>query len=122
HWLGPVFLGAAWTIGVRVTESDDVDAVVCGPDTLEAWADGAAGRPVFACSLLPLGVRFGTPLPPHVHDVDLEVWSQPDSFIAWDPPTGTDAATDDLTQDELMETVAVGSDLTDGGRLLSVAN
>lgn len=122
HWLGPVFLGAAWTIGLCVSEGDDVDAVVCGPDTVEEWARDAASRPVFACSLLPLGVRFSTPLPPHVHDVGLEVWSQPDSFIAWDPAVGTDAATDDLTQEELMETVAAGSDLTDGGRLLSVSN
>ena len=32
HWLSPVFLGAAWTVGLRVTTSDTPDAVVCGPD------------------------------------------------------------------------------------------
>ena len=33
HWLGPVFLGAAWTAGlVVVLDGDDpADAVVCGP-------------------------------------------------------------------------------------------
>ena len=58
HWLSPVFLGAAWTIGLRVTTSDEPDAVVCGPDGLEAWAPRAATVPVLACSLRPLGVRF----------------------------------------------------------------
>ena len=32
HWLGPVFLGAAWTVGLVVTTADEADAVVCGPD------------------------------------------------------------------------------------------
>ena len=31
HWLSPVFLGAAWTIGLRVTASDEADAVVLRP-------------------------------------------------------------------------------------------
>ena len=61
----------------------------------------------------------------------VEIWSQPDGFTAWDPPTGDDLATDDLTQQQLFGppaarphdlTAAVGSDLTDGGRLLSVAD
>ena len=42
HWLGPVFLGAAWTVGLVVTGPDDAghdpDAVVCGPDGLDRWA------------------------------------------------------------------------------------
>lgn len=122
HWLGPVFLGAAWTIGLRVTQDAGADAVVCGPEELETWAPGAAARPVFACSLLPLGVRFADPLPPQVHDVGIEVWSQPDAFTAWDPPTSDDPATDSFSQQELLETVTAGSDLTDGDRLLSVAN
>ena len=122
HWLGPVFLGAAWNLGLQVTADDDADAVVCGPESLDGWSATAGTRPVFACSLLPLGVRFADPLPPHVHDVGVEVWSQPDAFTPWDPPTGDDPATDDLSQHELLETVTAGSDLTDGDRLLSVAN
>ena len=99
HWLSPVFLGAAWTVGLRVTTSDEPDAVVCGPDGLDRWASYAPGRPVLACSLRPLGVRFAEPLPAGVLDVGVEIWSQPDGFAAWDPPTDADPATDELTQD-----------------------
>jgi uncharacterized protein (TIGR03089 family) len=120
HWLSPVFLGAAWTVGLRVTTSDEPDAVVCGPDSLPAWAPRASEIPVLACSLRPMGVRFAEALPGGVVDVGVEIWSQPDGFTAWDPPTGDDPATDDLTQDEL--TAAAGTSLTGGGRLLSVAD
>jgi len=123
HWLSPVFLGAAWTVGLRVTTSDDPDAVVCGPDGLERWAARAATVPVLACSLRPLGVRFAEPLPAGVLDVGVEIWSQPDGFTAWDPPGEDDLATDTLTQRQVHDlTAAVGSGLTDGGRLLSVTD
>ncbi len=122
HWLSPVFLGAAWTVGLRVTEHASPDAVICGPQRLDHWATHVDTMQVLACSLLPMGVRFPDGVPVGVHDVGLEVWAQPDSFTAWDPPNGTDRATDDLTQQELMETAAAGSLLTDGGRLLSAAN
>jgi uncharacterized protein (TIGR03089 family) len=123
HWLSTVFLGAAWTVGLRVTTSDDPDAVVCGPEGLVRWAPRASAVPVLACSLRPLGVRFAEPLPAGVLDVGVEIWSQPDGFTAWDPPTGDDLATDDLTQGQVHDlTAAVGSVLTDGGRLLSVAD
>lgn len=125
HWLSVVFLGAAWTVGLRVTQSPEPDAVVCGPESLAPWVPRAATLPVFACSLRPMGVRFADPLPPHVHDVGAEIWGQPDGFTAWDPPTADDAATDTLTQGELLAqrlTATVGSFLTDGGRLLSVTD
>jgi uncharacterized protein (TIGR03089 family) len=130
HWLSTVFLGAAWTVGLRVTTSDDPDAVVCGPESLDAWAPRAGPMPVLACSLRPLGTRFTDPLPGGVLDVGVEIWGQPDGFVAWDPPTADDPATDTLTQGELFAagrqpddlTAAVGSSLTDGGRLLSVAD
>jgi uncharacterized protein (TIGR03089 family) len=123
HWLSTVFLGAAWTVGLQVTTSDDPDAVVCGPEGLDRWAPRAATVPVLACSLRPLGVRFAEPLPAGVLDVGVEIWSQPDGFTAWDPPTDDDLATDDLTQGQVHDlTAAVGSLLTDGGRLLSVAD
>ena len=123
HWLSPVFLGAAWTIGLRVTASDEPDAVVCGPEGLDAWAARAHDLPVLACSLRPLGVRFAETLPAGVLDVGVEIWGQPDGFAAWDPPTDDDLATDSLTQAEVNDlTAAVGSSLTDGGRLLSVAD
>ena len=94
HWLGPVFLGAAWAIGLTVTEDDEPDAVVCGPEGLARWAPYADRLPVLACSLLPMGVRFADALPPGVHDVGVDVWSQPDAFAPWDPPAGTDPAVD----------------------------
>lgn len=130
HWLGPVFLAAAWTVGLTITDDGDPDAVVCGPDTLAAWAGRADDLPVFACSLRPLGVRFAEPLPAGVHDVGIEIWTQPDAFTPWDPPTDSDPAVDltfeaadmRLTQGELMQAAAAGSLLTDGGRLFSVTN
>lgn len=122
HWLGPVFLGAAWSVGARVSQDDDAEVVVCGPDSVAAWSAHTPRQVVLACSLLPLGVRFAEPLPPGVRDVGVEVWSQPDAFFAPDPPQGSDLATDDLTQAEMVEAATAGSLLTDGGRLLSVAN
>ena len=122
HWLGPVFLGAAWAIGLTVTEDDEPDAVVCGPDSLARWASYADRLPVLACSLLPMGVRFADPLPPGVHDVGVDVWSQPDAFTAWDPPGPEDLAMPGVTQAEMWRTAAAGSLLTDGGRLLTEAN
>jgi uncharacterized protein (TIGR03089 family) len=122
HWLGPVLLGAAWTVGLVVTEDDDVDLVCCGPDTVAGWAAAAGDRVVLATALHPLGLRFADPLPPGVHDLGVEVWSQPDSFAAYDPPGPGDPATDGLTHAELCEAAAAGSLLADGGRLLSEAN
>ena len=65
---------------------DEYDAVVTGPDGARALGRGRRTTvPVLACSLLPMGVRFATPLPAGVHDVGVEVWSQPDAFIAVRP-------------------------------------
>jgi len=126
HWLGPVFLGAAWTAGLVVSDSDTPDAVVCGPATLDTWADRAADIPVLACALRPMGVRFAEEVPADVHDVGIEIWGQPDAFTAWDPPTSDDAATDlagtTATHAELWSAAATGTLVTDGGRLLSEAN
>ncbi|WP_372736601.1 TIGR03089 family protein [Nocardioides sp.] len=130
HWLTPVFLGAAWTAGLVVTDPAEdaagIDAVVTGPLGLERWAEHADDLLVLACSLLPMGVRFADPLPPEVHDVGLEVWSQPDSFLALDPPTKDDAAVRDgasvTSQRDLWQSAAAGKDFTDGGRLLIAVN
>ncbi len=126
HWLTPVFLGAAWSAGLVVTDADEPAAVVCGPDRLDQWAGDAAERVVLACSLLPLGVRFASPLPAGVHDVGIEIWSQPDAFTPWDPPTADDDAVDlagiRLTQQEMWEAAAAGTLVSDGGRLLVAAS
>lgn len=126
HWLGTVFLGAAWTAGLVVTDDDAPDAIVCGPESLAGWAEQAGDRVVLACSLLPLGVRFTEPVPAGVHDVGIEIWSQPDAFVPWDPAAASDPAVDlpglVATQAQLCEAAAAGTLVSDGGRLLSVAD
>ncbi|CAN5561291.1 TIGR03089 family protein [soil metagenome] len=126
HWLGAVFVGAAWTAGLVLSDAEDPTAVVCGPGTLAAWAPVADTTTVLACALRPMGVRFAEPVPAGVHDVGVEIWSQPDAFVAYDPPTGSDAAQlfagDRTTQAQVWETAAVGTLVTDGVRLLSEAN
>ncbi len=126
HWLAPVFLGAAWSAGLVVTDAEEPVAVVCGPETLDRWAGDAAERVVLACSLRPLGVRFAVPLPAGVHDVGVEIWSQPDAFTPWDPPSTDDPAVDlagsPLDQQQLWEAATAGALITDGGRLLVAAS
>ncbi len=126
HWLGTVFLGAAWTAGLVVTGSDDPDAVVCGPDTLEHWAARADDLVVLTSALLPMGVRRPDGVPAGVHDVGVEIWSQPDAFTAWDPPASNDVAHElggsPVTQEELWSAAAAGTLVPGGGRLLSEAN
>jgi uncharacterized protein (TIGR03089 family) len=128
HWLTTVFWGAAWTAGLVVSvDPDEYDAVVTGPDGVPRWAPVADTVAVLACSLLPMGVRFAEPLPTGVHDVGVDVWSQPDAFIPHDPPGPDDLALIApggvlTSQDELWRTAAAGSLLTDGGRLLVAAS
>lgn len=107
HWLAPVWLGAAWSLGVASSDAsaaDRADLIVGGPDGLERHAAGPVD--VVACSLLPMGARFRTPLPPGVTDFGEVVWSQPDSLLVLDPATAEDVAwTDaqgDLDQGELL--------------------
>jgi uncharacterized protein (TIGR03089 family) len=119
HWLVPVLLGAAWTVGLVVTTSPDADLVVCGPDALDPAPRAGV---VLASALHPLGLRFDHPLPEGVVDLGAEVWSQPDAFAAYDPPGPDDPATEALTQAEVWRAAAAGSLLTDGGRLFSEAN
>jgi uncharacterized protein (TIGR03089 family) len=126
HWLGPVVLGAAWTVGLEVVwpgtaGADDADAVVCGPQSLPHHAERADEVTVLASALLPLGVRFPDGVPHGVHDLGVEVWSQPDSFVAWDPPTGDDPAVAGTSQGELWEAAAAGA-RPHGVRLLTEAN
>lgn len=122
HWLGPVFLGAAWSVGLEVVHEEPADAVVCGPDSVDRWAPVADAVPVLACSLLPLGAKFADPLPEGVRDMGVEVWSQPDAFTPWDPPQPDDPAIAGTSQGEMWRAAAEGSLLTQGGRLLAVTN
>lgn len=130
HWLGPVFLGAAWSVGLEIVwpgteRAQGADAVVCGGASGIAryapLSEGGAGLPVLASALLPLGARFPTPPPSGVLDIGVEIWSQPDAFTAWDPPQGTDLAADGATHDEVW-LAAAASPMTHGDRLLTEAN
>ncbi|UAL28627.1 TIGR03089 family protein [Nocardioides rotundus] len=125
HWLGPVFLGAAWTVGLEVVwpgeEANSADAVVCGPDGVERYGDLADRLPVLASALLPLGVRFPTPPGGGIVDIGVEIWGQPDAFTPWDPPLGDDLAVTGQTHDQLWE-AAAASPLAHGDRLLAESN
>ncbi len=122
HWLGTVVLGAAWSCGIEVTWDGEPDAVVTGPDALPRWAEEAAGVPVLATALHPLATAFPDGVPAGVHDLGVEVWSQPDAYVAWPGPADDDAAVAGVTQSELWRSATAGEHLADGGRLLSEAN
>lgn len=99
HWLTPVFVGAAWNVGLTLVRDGDADLAVCGPQGLDLHA----GRlPVLATALHPLGMRFAEELPAGVHDFGVEVWSQPDAFQPWDPATADDEALPGVSQAELF--------------------
>lgn len=105
HWLGTVFLGAAWCAGVAVTTSaeEDVAAVVCGPE--DPAAHLGRGAAVVACSLLPFAVRCADPLPEGVLDHGLLWPGQSDVFAAVDPAEPATVAwrPGDLSQGELLD-------------------
>jgi uncharacterized protein (TIGR03089 family) len=125
HWLGPIFLGAAWSVGLAVTHGADADAHVCGPGGLARWSERAEAERdavVLATALHPLGTRFDHALPPGVHDYGAEVWSQPDAWVSVDPPGPHDLAVDGVTQGELWAAAAAGEVLADGGRVLTEEN
>ena len=124
HWHGPVWLGAAWSVGLRVTTDPvrrtDADVVVCGPDGVTTYADMAGPTPVVALSLRPLGAPFAEALPPGVVDYAAVVLGQPDAFAAYDPPKPDDVAFEadgpNLTQADLLATEPLP------GRLLTDVN
>lgn len=129
HWLGPVFLGAAWTAGVSVVlpgspadpGEGHVDGIVCGPDRLERLTTPTT-VPVVATALLPLGVRFREALPEGVLDFGVEVFSQPDDFLPVDPPGADDEALPGRSQAGLIEAASRDELVATGGRLLTEQN
>ena len=119
HWLGTVVLGAAWAVGLEVVWDGPHDGVVTGPDGVTRWAAEAARLPVVASALLPLAGRFPDGVPDGVHDLGVEVWSQPDAFVAF-PGAGDDTpAVAGVTQAQLW---AAASASGTGARVLSPAN
>ncbi len=119
HWLGPVWLGAAWSLGLTLTDGD-AGVVVCGPDSVEKHAGGSAQ--VVAISLRPLGGRFVDPLPEGVLDYGAVVFGQPDAFLPYDSPIGDDPAWDDTTQRDLIVAAASAELVLDGHRLITDVN
>jgi uncharacterized protein (TIGR03089 family) len=85
HWLGPVWLCAAWACGLEVLldpagrRPRRFAYAVTGPDALDRLANLASEQAV-AVSLRPLGGRFTDPLPAGVLDYAVEVPSYGDSF------------------------------------------
>ena len=127
HWLAAVWLGAAWSLGLTVTDdpalAGEADLVVCGPDGVDTYAAHAARAPVVALSLRPLGGRFTEALPTGVVDFGDVVLAQPDAFVAYDPPADADAAWRDaagtLSQADLLAEAASSELVAAGGRLLT---
>lgn len=130
HWLGAVWLGAAWSLGLVVTDdpalADEADLVVCGPEEVAAYAGQADRVPVVALSLRPLGGRFTEPLPTGVTDYGAVVLAQPDAFTPYDPPAGDDPAWRDAagtwTQAELLAAAAGAGVVEPDGRLITDLN
>jgi uncharacterized protein (TIGR03089 family) len=130
HWLGAVWLGAAWSLGLVVTDdvtrTGDADLVVCGPGSVHGHASVAGHGPVVAASLRPLGGPFTQPLPDDVVDYGAVVLGQPDVFVAHDPPVAEDHAWRDgegaASQGDLLAEAARSSVVAEGGRLLSDVN
>lgn len=132
HWLGAVWLAAAWSLGMAVTDEPslvgEAALVVCGPDGVEKHARRAAAAvaPVVALSLRPLGGRFTEALPTGVVDYGAVVLAQPDVFAPYDPPAGTDPGWRDATgatsQADLLAAAGTRAVVGRGGRLLTDAN
>lgn len=130
HWLGAVWLGAAWSLGLAVTDdpalASDADLVVCGPGRVEEYALHAERVPVLALSLRPLGGRFTEVLPAGVTDYGAVVLAQPDSFVAYDPPHADDPAWREgsrtTSQADLLVEAVRSSVVSPGGRLLTDVN
>jgi uncharacterized protein (TIGR03089 family) len=130
HWLGAVWLGAAWSLGMTVTDDASAlghaDLVVCGPDGVGTYAAHAARTQVVALSLRPLGARFAEALPVGVTDYGAVVLAQPDAFTAYDPPAGDDPAwrgpSGTSTQATLLAEAAAAQVVDPQGRLLTGVN
>lgn len=121
HWLVPVFMGAAWSAGLAVTDTPQVRhaVVFCGPDTV---ADHEGAELVVACSLKPFAVRFDEPLPAGVLDYGLLWPGQSDVLLGLTPPSPDTVAwlseERPQTQAELLE-AAVTTPIPNGVRLLT---
>ncbi len=122
HWLGPVFLGAAWTVGLVPADADDAEVVVCGPDSLDRWASNAGRAVVLATALHPLGMRFTDPLPKGCTTSGPRCGPSRTRSCPLDPPGPGDLATPDLEHGELWAAAAAGELVHGGDRVLTEEN
>jgi uncharacterized protein (TIGR03089 family) len=79
HWVTAVWELACWQVGAAVSVGlyDSVQVLVTGPD----WTSYVGAAPeVLTCSLHPLGLPVGGPLPSSVLDYAVEVRGQADSY------------------------------------------
>ncbi|HET7734736.1 MAG TPA: TIGR03089 family protein [Nocardioidaceae bacterium] len=120
HWLGPVWLGAAWALGLTCVSEGPAELVVCGPDGVEQYA--GRGPQVVALSLRPMGARFAEPLPSGVIDYGAVVLGQPDAFSPYDAPGEDDPAWDSTSQGDLLAAAVSAELVLDGHRLLTDVN
>ena len=93
HWLAPVVLGAAWAGGLEVVwdgrgRRRGHRTGRCGPLGPRRRRASPSSR---ARSSRSPGASL-TPLPAGVHDLGVEVWSQPDAYVAWPAPADDDPA------------------------------
>ena len=130
HWLGAVWLAAAWTAGYCVTTDpaavECAGMVVCGPAAVERCAAAAARVPVVALSLRPLGGRFTDPLPDGMTDYGAVVLAQPDSFVPVAPPGPESPAWQEdgqtSSQQQLLSEAGADPVPAQGGRVLTDVN
>lgn len=123
HWLTPVWLLACWAVGAACRlgpGSEPTAVVVSGPTGIPTYAEGPGT--LVALSLRPLGGRFTEPLPPGVLDFAEVVPGQPDSFVALDPPAGTDPAVVGEPRPWTQAELLAGADAPAGERLLTDAH
>jgi uncharacterized protein (TIGR03089 family) len=108
HWLGPVFLAAAWVCGLELDE--DADVAVVGPEGIDSGA-----RTTLACALTPFATPFRDPLPAGVLDHSV-LWPGQSDVFSPVAPTPLDV----LESDDRRVITDVGP-LTDAGRRLLLA-
>jgi uncharacterized protein (TIGR03089 family) len=133
HWLGPVWLCAAWACGLEVL-LDPVGSERISFPYAVTWPDGVdrlgqlASEQTVAVSLRPLGGRFTDPLPAGVLDYAAEVPSYADFFgESLAGPASRALAAGDLGYDqealvEMALATAGDLDLEPGSRLLTDYN
>lgn len=97
HWLGPVFLGAAWLAGLRVTQGTVAELVVHGPDGSAAEGDQRLG-----CALLPFAVASREPVAGGGLDFGTLWPGQPDTFLGV-PAGPEEEATEGVAQRALLD-------------------